>query len=108
MFWKLFLMIMTIGATASTLLVMRQQRLDLLSAQAITKQRIIQQNHEYRSMRLRMEEQQREEQLHTWMAESNTTFSPIPFEIQFEDTFELPIDLALQNSGPFFDGPAHR
>ena len=108
MFWKLFLMIMTIGATASTLLVMRQQRLDLLSAQAITKQRIIQQNHEYRSMRLRMEEQQREEQLHKWMAESKSMFSPIPFEIHFEETFELPIDLAFENSESSFDGSTHR
>lgn len=59
-------------------------------------------------MRLRMEEQQREERLHTWMANSNTTFIPIPFEIQFDETFELPIDLAFQNSGPFFDGPYDR
>ena len=59
-------------------------------------------------MRLRMEEQQREELLHKWMAESNSTFTPIPFEIQFEENIELPIDLAFQNSGPSFDGPAHR
>ncbi len=59
-------------------------------------------------MRLRMEEQQREERLHEWMAHSQSTFTPIPFEIRFEETFELPVDLAFQNSGPLFDGPENR
>ena len=97
-FWKLLLMIISLGATTCTLLVMRQQRLDLLSAQTLVKERIIEQGHAMRSVRYRLEQELNEQELHDWIERSGLDFQGIPFEIRFDEELQLPRDLALEQS----------
>ena len=97
MFWKLLLVILSIGTTASTLLVMRQQRLDLLAAQTAVKEQLIDHEHALRSLRLEIERELTREQLQQWIERSGIRFDPIPFEIRFEQPLELPREIAQQN-----------
>ena len=91
-------MIISIGATTCTLLVMRQQRLDLLAAQTAVKERIIQQSHALRSQRYQLEQELNEDELHSWIEESGLVFDAIPFEIRFDEPLQLPRDLTLHPS----------
>ena len=95
MFWKLLLMVLTIGATACTLLVMRQQRLDLLAAQTTIKERIIDNQHALRSLRFELEQKLSEDRLLEWINNNGVEFDAIPFEIRFDEPLQLPVDLAL-------------
>ena len=95
MFLKLLLMVLTIGATACTLLVMRQQRLDLLAAQTSTKERIIDQDHALRSLRFELEQALSEEHLIEWINTNGGTYQTIPFEIQFDKPIDLPPEIVL-------------
>ena len=97
MFWKLLLVILSLGTTSSTLLVMRQQRLDLLAAQTAVKERLIDHEHALRSLRLEIERELTREQLQQWIERSGIQFDPIPFEINFEQPIELPREIAQQN-----------
>ena len=106
MFWKLLLMILSIGATTCTLLVMRQQRLDLLSAQTRVKERIIEQGHAMRSLRFKLEQELNEQELHDWIQKSGLDFQGIQFEIRFDEQIQLPRDLALEE--PTFDVDVNR
>lgn len=99
MFWKLLFMIIAIGATTCTLLVMRQQRLDLLSAQTAVKERVIDHGHAHRSLRFRLEKELKEQELHDWLEKSNLDFQDIPFEIRFDESLQLPRDLVLDRTG---------
>ncbi|MCH2160858.1 MAG: hypothetical protein MK085_03180 [Phycisphaerales bacterium] len=96
MFWKLLLVILSVGTTASTLLVMRQQRLDLLAAQTAVKERLIDHEHALRSLRLQIERELTREQLQQWIERSGIEFDPIPFEIRFEQPLGLPSEIAQQ------------
>ena len=98
MFWKLLLMIVSIGATTSTLLVMRQQRLDLLAAQTAVKERIIEHGHALRSLRYQLEQELNENELHGWIKRSDLVFTTIPFEIRFDESLQLPKDFAFQST----------
>ena len=98
MFWKLLLMIVSIGATTSTLLVMRQQRLDLLAAQTAVKERIIEHGHALRALRYQLEQELNENELHGWIERSDLGFTTIPFEIRFNESLQLPEDLVFQSS----------
>ena len=98
MFWKLLLMIISIGATTCTLLVMRQQRLDLLSAQTVVKERIIDHGHALRALRFRLEKELNEQELHDWLEKSGLDFQGIPFEIRFDESLQLPRDLVLERT----------
>lgn len=95
MFLKLLLMVLAIGATACTLLVMRQQRLDLLAAQTATKQRIIDQAHALRSLRFELEQSLNEERLLEWINTNGSTYDSIPFELHFDAPLELPAEVAF-------------
>lgn len=88
-------MILTIGATACTLLVMRQQRLDLLAAQTTIKERIIDHQHALRTFQFELEQELSEDRLLEWINNNDVEFDAIPFEIRFDAPLELPVDLAL-------------
>jgi hypothetical protein len=94
-FFKLLLMVLSIGATACTLLVMRQQRLDLLAAQTATKQRIIDQSHVLRSLRFELEQSLNEELLWEWIRTNGGSYDSIPFELHFDAPLELPAEVVL-------------
>ena len=101
MFWKLLLVILSLGTTASTLLVMRQQRLDLLAAQTAVKERLIDHEHALRSLRLEIERELTREQLQQWIDQSGLQFEPIPFEIQFGAPVGIPSEIARQMGADF-------
>ena len=98
MFWKLLLVILSLGATASGLLVMRQQRLDLLAAQTAVKEDLIGQEHALRGLRLDVERALTREELQRWIDRSGIEFHSIPFEIEFQNEFDLSGEMGRQQA----------
>ena len=98
MFWKLLLVILSLGTTASTLLVMRQQRLDLLAAQTAVKEDLIDHEHALRALRLDVERALTRDELQQWIDRSGVEFHSIPFEIQFQNEFELSGEMGRQQA----------
>ena len=76
-------------------IVMRQQRLDLLAAQTSTKERLIDQDHTLRTLRFELERALSEERLIEWINTNGGTYQTIPFEIQFDEPLELPAEVVL-------------
>jgi hypothetical protein len=87
MFWKLILIVLTLGGTACGLLVLRQQERDVFATQTVLRREISRLEHELQSKALRIAELTRPEVLRTYRDESAATrgisWRPLPFAPDF-------------------------
>jgi hypothetical protein len=87
MFWKLILIVLTLGGTACGLLVLRQQERDVFATQTVLRREISRLEHELQSKALRIAELTGPEVLRTYRDESAATrgisWRPLPFAPDF-------------------------
>lgn len=87
MFWKLILIVLTLGGTACGLLVLRQQERDVFATQTVLRREISRLEHDLQTKALRIAELTRPEVLRTYRDESaavrGVSWKPLPFAPDF-------------------------
>lgn len=87
MFWKLILIVLTLGGTACGLLVLRQQERDVFATQTVLRREISRLEHDLQAKALRIAELTRLEVLRTYRDEAEAsrgvTWRPLPFAPDF-------------------------
>ncbi|MHC4246718.1 MAG: hypothetical protein ACYSUU_07950 [Planctomycetota bacterium] len=87
MFWKLILIVLTLGGTACGLLVLRQQERDVFATQTVLRREISRLEHELQAKALRIAELSRLEVLRTYRDEAaasrGVSWRPLPFAPDF-------------------------
>ena len=87
MFWKLILIVLTLGGTACGLLVLRQQERDVFATQTVLRREISRLEHDLQAKALRIAELTRPEVLRTYRDEATAghgvSWRPLPFAPDF-------------------------
>jgi cell division protein FtsL len=101
MSWKLAVLILTLGATACGLLVLRQQEIDALAAQTDLRREVARKEQRLQSLRWDIDELSRDQRLHEFVARHGIDLKPLEFEPRFE-TPGTRIDgpIALEGDAP--------
>jgi hypothetical protein len=87
MFWKLILIVLTLGGTACGLLVLRQQERDVFATQTVLRREISRLEHDLQSKALRIAELTRPEVLRRYRDDAaairGVSWRPLPFAPDF-------------------------
>lgn len=87
MFWKLILIVLTLGGTACGLLVLRQQERDVFATQTVLRREISRLEHDLQAKALRIAELTRPEVLRAYRDEAaasrGVSWRPLPFSPDF-------------------------
>ncbi len=84
MSWKLAVLILVLGATACSLLVLRQQEIDMLAAQWDLRRQIARKEQLLQSLRWELDELSRDERLQDFVIRHGLDLEPLRFEPRFE------------------------
>lgn len=77
MFWKLSLLVFTLGGTACGLLVLRQQEIDVLAARTDLHRQIDRQEKELKMLRWEMNQLSQDDVIEGWIEEQGLELEPI-------------------------------
>ena len=110
MFWKLILIVLTLGGTACGLLVLRQQERDVFATQTVLRREISRLEHDLQAKALRIAELTRPEVLRTYRDEATAghgvSWRPLPFAPDFRRSAIRPEASSLEPAPDSGDTPA--
>ncbi len=103
MFWKLILIVLTLGGTACGLLVLRQQERDVFATQTVLRREISRLEHDLQAKALRIAELTRPDVLRTYRDDAAATrgisWRPLPFAPDFRRSAIRPRDADATTNG---------